>query len=91
MSSTPLRAQQAILLKKNNPAPYAGILAPPGYIKDLEMKSKLASIYKKTIDENSNCLPELSSLEPTSGLTFWEGIVVGSMITGMIAVLISHH
>lgn len=90
MSSIPLKADpQALLLQKNSPAPYAGLLAPVNYIKDLEQKAALAKMYKQTLDKNTDCLPELSSFEPRNpGTGFWEGALVGIMTSVLVVVIV---
>ncbi len=89
MSSTSLRAQQAILLGKNSPAPYSGILAPTGYIKDLEMRAVKSDFYKAELTKNVDCLPELSNFEPPPIVykSFFLGIGVGAALTLIIVML----
>lgn len=86
-----LKAQQAVLILKNDRAPYSGILMPSSYVKDLEQKAALAKMYKDTLDKNSDCLPELSSFEPPpAGSGFWEGAVVGVLSSVLVFVIIRH-
>lgn len=90
LNSINLKAQQALLLKKNDLTPYAGVLAPSSYIKDLEQKAALAKMYKDTLDKNKDCLPELSGFEPSTSSGFWEGTILGGMVVGLLAVIFKH-
>ena len=86
-----LKADQALLIQKNSPAPYSGTLMPSSYAKDLAQKAALARMYKDQLDKNKDCLPELSSFEPsTTKSGFWEGLIVGAMAAGLVAVIITH-
>ncbi len=89
MFSMTLNAQEAIFLKKNNVAPYAGILAPKSYIVDLEHKADLAKMYKDTLDHNTDCLPELPGIAPPS-VGFWEGTAVGGAVIFLLEIIFHH-
>ncbi len=86
------QSPQAILLKKNDPAPYAGILAPVNYIKNLEADSERAKLYKLEIEKNKDCLPELSAFEPPSNdSSFWLGAGIGLSIGTILSIVLIHH
>ena len=91
LTSSKLQAQQAVSLQKNELTPYAGILAPFGYIQDLERRSALADFYKTELNKNKDCLPELSSFEPpvTNHSSFFLGALAGGAIVAIIALLVT--
>lgn len=89
MPLTTWSSPQAVFLKKNSPSPYDGVLAPVGYINDLERRSDLATMYKDQLDHNTDCLPELPGIAPPSA-GFWEGTAVGAMVISLIWVIIKH-
>lgn len=86
MSSMSLKAQDAILLRKNDIAPYSGILAPQDYMRDLEGRAEKADFYKLEISKAKDCLPVLSEFDPvvTNSTAFWIGTGIGFILASTV-------
>lgn len=84
MSSTKGMCQASILLRANEKAPFSGALMTTETLRSLEAQAEKADLYKAKLDNNKDCLPELSSFEPEKDHSFMLGAVVGIIFTGFI-------
>jgi len=79
-------ADQAILLPKNSPAPYVGILMPVNYAKQLEKNTLDLALYKSEVQKHEGAIPLYTA--PDSSVIILVG--VGGLLTGYLIGTLVH-
>lgn len=93
LKSTISSAQyEAQLIKKNEKAPYTGILMPRDYASDLQNRAEKADFYKAELEVNKDCIPTMAMIpSETSQESFWIGTGVGATMALILGVMIFKH
>ena len=74
------KGDQAILLQKNSPAPFYGILMPVDYAKQLEKNTLDMQLYKSELQKHEGAVPLYTT--PDGSILVLVG--VGGLLTGFL-------
>lgn len=83
-------AQQLMVLKKSEPAPYTGVLMPREMLERLELNSEMEAFYKDKAIDIPDSTPDLGAFSSVNPTAFVITGVVGIAI-GFVLGTIAHH